>query len=125
VAAGVRKDYQFQKAYRHKSGHPVPVTIHGLRYPRDGEFIDFHVSVTPLHHDQVQMAAAMAEIAIKLNQLLERAPDLRISIWLMRLTAWANEFPVRAAIVGFCILAWILGDRFIEIATAAKRLLTD
>ncbi|TWU67296.1 hypothetical protein V7x_28700 [Crateriforma conspicua] len=119
VVAGVRKAYVYVKPYRHKQGHPVPSMIHVLRVPHAGEFLYFHVSVTPLQSSGAHAAVSLQEIDDKLTEVLARIPRLQ----LQPLIAWANQYPIRAGVIVFCILAWVLGDEFVTIARTAREIL--
>lgn len=74
VERGDRIDYHFRKEYRHKSGELKKVEIQVLRYPLQGDFKFFLVSVMPL---DIGFSKVIEEVGTIRSLLIELAdkPD--------------------------------------------------
>lgn len=101
-----RTQYSFRKAYRLKSGEVVQVLIDVLRYPMQGEYVAFLVSVEPI---ETGTAVAISEIQ-KLSKSMSEATPFK-----ERLLTWAASNPYKAGTAAVFLAFILFGDRVIEI----------
>lgn len=113
-----RISYQFRKQYKHKTGTGPRVIIDVLRYPIQGDFVCFLVSVIPLDKGYEQ---ALHEVE-KLHRLIEDFIQLQKRTLWDQYWNWAEKHPYRAAIVTVIAATFILGDRILQIVKDALEL---
>lgn len=126
VQEGTRMEYEQQKSYRHKRGHPKECFIHVLRYPLLGPEIDcFLVTVRPLDGNQDYIARQLENFRLaqleQVEMLAEVIEEKRRSSF-ERAWQWATENKLVAGAAGLFFSTFLFGDRALEHAANIKKL---
>ena len=115
---GIREDYQLQKPYRTKSGKTVDVLIDVIRYPVNGEFECFLVTVFPLE-DGLQFAMGqLSQIRALIIEIMAKQPQ---GLTMNKIHEFAKEHPFIAAILGLVLATLLFGERVLEVIDAVRR----
>lgn len=126
VMSGERDEYEQQKSYRHKLGHPIDCFIHVHRYPAKGETIEFFlVSIRPVTQaGQLEVLKGITAMKFAMLEQLEAFG----TIIEMRKTAfeqvseWAKENKKAATVLAFFLSYILFGDRAFEVAERAIKI---
>lgn len=128
---GDREEYQFQKEYLRKDKSTVSVRIHVLRYPEQGEFESFLVTVIPLDgYDKIQLEmlmtmerqlCALVETASSSSRAIEAFAKRKDSMQVVY--EWGMTHPYKATAIVLVIASLLLGDRFKDAALFARDLI--
>jgi PAS domain S-box-containing protein len=130
VMSGERVEYEQQKSYRHKLGHPIDCFIHVHRYPLHGDSVDFFlVSIRPATHAGQQeimnnlltMRSAMLEQLEAFGSLIEAMLATKKTAF-EQVMDWAGKNKKAATILGFFLAYILFGDRAFEVAERAIRI---
>ena len=108
VQSGMRHEYLFRKAYRHKGGEIVPVEIHVMRWPLQGDFQWFLVSVLPIEGQRAALKQ-MEIIQSQMVQLMEKPTSWE------QLARAVQKYPKIAFFIGSVLATLLFGSRVIEI----------
>lgn len=120
IQNGERVEYALRKQYLSKAGSQIPVIIHVMRYPREGEIEFYLVSVIPIERGYEYAIKEIQEMQITILALTEaicnKPGDFE------RLWAWCKENKIVAAIIGTVLGTLIIGERFLSIIKSSIEL---
>jgi PAS domain S-box-containing protein len=112
IVAGDRNNYQLQKPYKKKNGAPVRVVIDVVRYPQNGEFECFLVTVFPVDRGVEFAMGQLSEIRKMLLTLISQEPT---GLTFAKVSTFSKERPIVAAIVATLLGVLLFGERVYEI----------
>lgn len=120
VIDGTRLEYQLAKQYKRKDGTPCNVQIHVMRYPLQGGFECFLVTVYPLDQGSGFALLELQQIRGDLIALMERMPKPGEDTPTQsdRLFNWINDNPKRGTIAVVFVAFLLFGDRVLEVVAA-------
>lgn len=121
VESGTRTEYRINKAYRTKYGPSKRVIIHVLRNPLEGPFKFCLVSIYPLDGGFEMALDELKKQQVSIIKLLSAGGR----------PAWLNQYfeafkthPMQTIAVTVSILAFIFGNRVLEIVAAVQKMFT-
>lgn len=120
IAHGDRVEYTLRKQYLSKNGTPIPVIIHVMRYPRDGEIEFYLVSVIPIERGYeyaIQEIQEMQNTILALTEAICNKPGDFDRLW-----NWCKENKIVAAVIGAILGTLIIGERFLSIIKSSIEL---
>lgn len=120
VVAGRRTDYQLAKTYITKTGSPVRVMVHVLRFPMSGPFDFYMVSVTPLDTVAAQVMLEVEALRTEFIKLAEHVAKPAAPTLSDKVFDWAKGHPMYAGIVSVFMAFILFGSRVSEIVREIK-----
>lgn len=120
LKTGERKQYQLRKQCQHKTGTGPQVLIDALRYPQEGKFVCFFVSVIPLDEGYNQSLREIEKLRLIMEVFLKSQKDRQTTV--EKLTAWAEKHPKMAFLASAVIFIFLFGDRSLEIIKSVMTL---
>ena len=118
LSQGARIEYQLRMSYRAKSGDPVGVIIHVLRWPQQGDVECFLVTAMPIGRGVDFMVGEIATMQKTLSDFVA----IKSISWWFHLYSWAGKNKTLAAMLSLFVFVFIFGDRAIEIAESVKKI---
>ncbi|MCC9655303.1 PAS domain S-box protein [Rhodopirellula halodulae] len=109
---GERTSYQLHKRYRTRGGPSLSVIIDVLRYPIQGDFECFLVTVFPVNRNADFTLGQMEEFRKLLLEILQHQPS---GLTFAKTWDWAKEHPIVASITGLLAAVFLFGERVLEI----------